>query len=152
MFVFAAIDSFGYKLMLVLHLLTVVAAFAPGFVWPAVAARLKKQQKPVGSTVGDLSSANITRIHGPSLVLTGLFGFGLIGFSDGAIEFSQPWISVAMLLWFVMMGVMFGMQLPAEKKAAAGDTSADKLVSMSSGIVTLLFVIQLFVMVWQPGR
>lgn len=152
MFVLATINSFGYKLMLVLHLLTVVAAFAPGFVWPAVAVRLKKQQKPVGPTVGDLSSANLTRIHGPSLVLSGLFGFGLIGLSDGVIEFSQAWISVGMLLWFVMMGVVFGMQLPAEKKAAAGDVSAEKLVSMSSGIVTLLFVIQLVVMVWQPGR
>lgn len=148
----ASVDTFGYKLMLLLHIVAVVAAFAPGFVWPSVAVRLKKQGKAVGPAIGELSSGNTTRIHGPALVLAGLFGFAMIGLSDGAIEFSQTWISVAMLLWFLMMGVMFAMQLPAEKKAAAGDTSADKIISMSSGIVSLLFVGQVIVMVWQPGR
>lgn len=152
MLAIASVDTFGYQLMLILHIVAVVAAFAPGFVWPSVAVRLKKQGKAVGPTIGELSSGNTARIHGPALVLAGLFGFAMIGMSEGAIEFSAPWISVAMLLWFLMMGVMFALQLPAEKKAAAGDTSADKIISMSSGIVSLLFLIQVIVMVWQPGR
>ena len=152
MLVLGAIDSFGYKLLFLLHIVAIVAAFGPGFVWPSVAVRLKKQQRPVGTTIGELAAGNTMRIHGPALVLAGIFGIGMVAMSDSAIEFSQAWISIAMLLWFLMMGVLFAMQLPAEKKAAAGDLSADKLVSMSSGIVSLLFLLQVINMIWQPGR
>ena len=34
----AAIDDFGYRLFLLLHILSVIVAFAPGFVWPVVTA------------------------------------------------------------------------------------------------------------------
>lgn len=144
-------DSFGYKLFLLLHILTVIVAFAPGFVWPIVSVNLKKQQKPVGPAIGALAAGNTAKVHGPALVLAGFFGFGLIGMSDKVWEFSQSWISVAMLLWFIMMGVLFGMMLPAEKKAAAGDASADKIVSMAGGILHLLLLVMLIVMIWKPG-
>lgn len=144
-------DSFGYKLFLLLHILTVIVAFAPGFVWPIVSVNLKKQQKPVGPAIGALAAGNTAKVHGPALVLAGFFGFGLIGMSDKVWEFSQSWISVAMLLWFIMMGVVFGMMLPAEKKAAAGDASADKIVSMAGGILHLLLLVMLIVMIWKPG-
>jgi uncharacterized membrane protein len=144
-------DSFGYKLFLLLHILTVIVAFAPGFVWPIVSVNLKKQGKPVGPAIGALAAGNTTKVHGPALVLAGFFGFGLIGMSDKVWEFSQSWISVAMLLWFIMLGVVFGMMLPAEKKAAAGDASADKIISMAGGILHLLLLVMLIVMIWKPG-
>lgn len=144
-------DSFGYKLFFLLHILSVIVAFAPGFVWPIVAVNLKKQQKPVGPAIGALAAGNGTKVHGPALVLSGFFGFGLIGMSDKAWEFSQAWISVAMLLWFIMIGVLFGMMIPAEKKAAAGDESADKIVGMSSGLLHLLLLLMLVDMIWKPG-
>ena len=144
-------DSFGYKLFLLLHILTVIVAFAPGFVWPIVSVNLKKQGKEVGPAIGALAAGNTTKVHGPALVLAGFFGFGLIGMSDKVWEFSQSWISVAMLLWFIMLGVLFGMMLPAEKKAAAGDASADKIISMAGGILHLLLLVMLIVMIWKPG-
>lgn len=151
MFAIVPVNTFAYKLMLLIHIVFVVAAFAPGFVWPAVAARLKREGEPVGPTIGRLSAGNTARIHGPSLVLAGIFGGGLVGMSEKVFEFSQAWVSVAMLIWFIMMGVLFGMQLPAEKKAAAGDESANKIISMSSGIISVLFLIQVIDMIWKPG-
>ncbi len=148
----ATLDTTGYKLMLFLHILAVIVAFAPAFVWPVVSVTLKKQGKPVGTTIGGLAAGNTVKIHGPALVLAGIFGFGLVGMSEKAIEFSEPWISAGMLVWFLMMGVLFGLMLPAEKRAAAGDESADKLVSMAGGILHLLLAVQLFLMVFQPGR
>lgn len=144
-------DSFGYKLFFLLHILSVIVAFAPGFVWPVVSVNLKKQQKPVGPAIGALAAGNSTKVHGPALVLSGFFGFGLIGMSDKVWEFSQSWISVAMLLWFIMIGVLFGMMIPAEKRSAAGDESADKIVAMSSGILHLLLLLMLVDMIWKPG-
>ena len=90
-------------------------------------------------------------MHGPALVLAGIFGFGLVGMSDKVVEFSEPWISAAMLVWFLMMGILFGMMLPAEKKAATGDEGAEKIISMSGGILHLLLAVMLFLMVFQPG-
>ena len=147
----AFVDSFGYKLFFLLHILAVIVAFAPAFVWPVVSVQLKKQGKPVGPSIGALAAGNTAKVHGPALVLVGLFGFGLVGMSDKVWEFSQSWVSVAMLLWFIMMGVLFGMMLPAEKKAAAGDAAADKIVSMAGGILHLLLLLMLIDMIWKPG-
>lgn len=144
-------DSFGYKLLFLLHILAIIAAFAPTFIWPSVAVRLKKQQRPVGATIGELSAGNTARVHGPALVLAGIFGLGMVGLSDGAFEFSQAWVSVAVLIWFLMLGALFAVLLPAEKKAAAGDLAAEKLVSMGNGILSLLLVLQVIDMIWKPG-
>ncbi len=144
-------NSFGYKLMLLLHILTILVAFAPAFVWPIVSMNLRKRGEPIGPTVGALAAGNNMRIHGPALVLAGIFGFGLVGLSDSAIEFSQTWISIAMLLWFVMLGVVFGLAIPAEKRAATGDEAAGKKVAMFNGITHLLLLLMLIDMVWKPG-
>ena len=47
-------DSFGYKLFFLLHILSVIVAFAPAFVWPVVSVNLKKQGKEVGPAIGAL--------------------------------------------------------------------------------------------------
>ncbi|MCU1352511.1 MAG: hypothetical protein JWM05_1720 [Acidimicrobiales bacterium] len=145
------IDTFGYKLMYLLHILAVIVAFAPAFVWPVVSGQLKKQGKPVGPAIGALAAGNTTKIHGPALILVGVFGMGLVGMSEKTWEFSQTWVSLALLIWFVMNGVLWGLMLPAEKQAAAGDEAADKKVAMFGGILHLLLLLMLVDMIWKPG-
>ena len=147
----AAIGDTGYNVLLFLHILAAMVAMAPGFVWPIVSVALKKQGKPVGPAIGELAAGNTVKVHGPALVLTGIFGFGLIGMSDDVIEFSEPWISAAMLLWFIMMGLVFGVMLPAERKAASGDEGAEKIISAVGGGLHLLLAIILYLMVFKPG-
>lgn len=149
--VLAAIDSFAYKLVYLLHIASVIVAFAPAFVWPVVSMQLKKQGKPVGPTIGALAAGNTTRVHGPALGATGFFGIVLIVLSEDVIEFSQGWISLAFVLWFAMLGVLFGIMLPAEKLAAQGDEAGDKKVSMAGGILHLLLLLMLIDMIWKPG-
>jgi uncharacterized membrane protein len=144
-------DSFGFKLFFLLHIFAMIVAFAPTIVWPLVSVRLKKEGKPVGPTIGALAEGNTVKIHGPALALTGLFGFGLIGMSDKHFEFSQAWVSLAMVLWFGMLGVMFGLMAPAEKKAHTGDAAAEKQLSMFGGILHLLLLLMVIDMVWKPG-
>lgn len=151
MFALVPVDSFGYKLMLLLHILAVIVAFAPAFVWPFASVKLKKEGKPVGPAIGALAAGNTAKIHGPALVLVGLFGFGLVGMSDKVFAFDQSWVMAAIVVWFLMLGIIFGLMLPAEKKSAAGDESADKLVSMAGGIMHLLLLVMLFLMIWKPG-
>ena len=147
----AAYRDTGYNVVLFIHILAVIVAFAPAFVWPFVSVKLKKQGKPVGPAIGELAAGNTVKVHGPALVIAGIFGFGLVGMSDKYIKFSEPWVSAAMLLWFIMLGVIFGLMLPAEKKAAAGDESADKIVSMAGGIMHLLLGVELYLMIFKPG-
>jgi len=146
------VNTFGYKLMLFLHILSVIVAFAPNFVWPFVSVRLKKQGTPVGPAIAALAAGNTAKIHGPALVVTGIIGCGLVGMSQKSITFADAWISAALLVWFLMLGVVFGLMAPAEKKAALGDAGADKIVSMAGGILHLLLAVMLFIMIWQPGR
>ena len=155
--VLASSNTTGYKLMLFIHILAVIVAFAPAFVWPFVSVKLKKQGKPVGPAIGELAAGNTVKVHGPALVVAGIFGFGLVGMSkpEGASEaifsFGDAWISAAMLVWFLMLGIIFGLMLPAEKKAAAGDEGADKIISMAGGIMHLLLAVMLFLMIFKPG-
>lgn len=147
----AAYRDTGYNVVLFIHILAVIVAFAPAFVWPFVSVKLKKQGKPVGPAIGELAAGNTVKVHGPALVIAGIFGFGLVGMSKKLYTFGDPWVSAAMLLWFIMLGIIFGMMLPAEKKAAAGDESADKIVSMAGGIMHLLLAVVLYLMIFKPG-
>ncbi|MCU1370257.1 MAG: hypothetical protein JWO77_1451 [Ilumatobacteraceae bacterium] len=148
---FAAYRGTGYNVVLLLHILAVIVAFAPAFVWPFASVKLKKEGKQVGPAIGALAAGNTAKIHGPALVLVGLLGFGLVGMSDKYIKFDQSWVMAAMVVWFLMLGIIFGLMLPAEKKSANGDESADKLVSMAGGIMHLLLVVMLYLMIFKPG-
>jgi uncharacterized membrane protein len=148
---FAAFMSTGYKITLLLHILSVIVAFAPAFVWPVASAKLKKEGKPVGPTIGALAAGNTVKIHGPALVLVGFFGLGLVGMSDPVFGFDQSWVMAAIVVWFLMLGIIFGLMLPAEKKAAGGDESADKIVAMAGGFMHLLLLVMLYLMIFKPG-
>ena len=41
MFAIVPVNTFGYKLMLLLHILAVIVAFAPAFVWPFASVKLE---------------------------------------------------------------------------------------------------------------
>lgn len=151
------VDTFGYKLMLFLHIAAVIVAFAPAFVWPLVTARLRRTGEPAAATAASLRQGDTRKVYGPATVLAGLFGFGLVGMSkpegapDPVFEFSQTWISISMLLWFVLLAVQFALMAPAEDKAAEGDADAAKKLPMFTGIQHLLLVLLLILMIWKPG-
>lgn len=151
----AGVGSFFYNSTLLLHILAVVVAFAPAFVWPILRVTMRKQG---GATLPEAVARHIAPnnvlVHGPALVLAGVFGLLTLLFSGGNIEFSQTWVSIAFVLWFLMLGVLFAGVVPAERKAAkTTDTpGADARVSMFGGMLHLLLLLMLIDMIWQPGR
>ena len=76
--ILAATDSFGYRLFFLLHILAILVAFAPAFVWPVVNARLRTQGATPGAEIGKIIRDSWARIHGPALVLAGLFGILMV--------------------------------------------------------------------------
>lgn len=136
--------------MLLLHILTAVVAFAPAFIHPALAAGTKD--------MGDTRIPMLVKMHGalrgvygPSLVITGILGFGLQGLSDGAWTFGQVWMILAIIIWLAMVGVVFGMFIPGEAKLAGGDDSGMDAVGRSGAILSVLLLIMLFLMIFKPG-
>jgi len=153
-------QAFGgmYKVMLLLHLAAVVAAFAPMVVNPFLAARAKAD-----GTLPQVSkhmAANGRQIHFPALILVGLFGLGMVFSSkpDGSDEnlfgFDQAWVSLSLLVWIAMCGIVSGMLLPAERQLAAGDgdpAALEKKVAVGGQVMTVLFLVMLYLMIWKPG-
>jgi uncharacterized membrane protein len=144
-------DSPGYKILLLLHILAVIVAFGPAFAVPVLNARARKMGGDASQVIASLVQGNTLKIYGPATVLVGIFGCGLVGMSEKVWTFSQAWVSVALLLWIFVLALQFGLLAPAEKKAAAGDTDAVRLQSMFTGIQHILLLALLAVMIWKPG-
>jgi uncharacterized membrane protein len=151
-------DTFLQKALFLLHIFSAIVAFAPVFVWPIVNVQSRKAGAKVPAAISGLVARNTMTVHGPALVATGLFGILLVVSSaespvsgDKYFEFSQLWISLAFLVWFGLLGVVFGLAFPAERKVAEGDVAAEKKVAMFNGISHLLLFVMLILMIWKPG-
>jgi uncharacterized membrane protein len=140
-----------YEFLLLLHLLTMVIAFAGAWTYPRVGAYAAKSDDQTRAGLSGVMAATTVQMHLPALILSGLFGIGLISVGDG-IEFSDAWISIAFLLWFALIGVFFGLVMPAHRKLVAGETGdPEKKLAMATGITHLLFLLMLIDMIWKPG-
>ncbi len=150
----ADVDSFPYNVMLLLHIVAVLVAFAPAFVWPVLRVTMRKQggAEMPGEVSRHIAPTGLL-VHAPALVAAGIFGILTLLLSGGTYEFSQTWVSTAFVLWFLMLGVVFLGIIPADRKAAEPSETpgADARASMFNGMLHLLIVLMLIVMIWKPG-
>jgi uncharacterized membrane protein len=149
--VLADVGSGLYKLFFLLHIIAVLVAFAPAVVHAIMGAQFEALSDEDGQKFARLAYKNSHRVYGPALVLIGFFGVGLVIISDKAIEFSDAWVSLAFIVWLAIIGVVFGMILPSEKKVGGGDMAASKAVAMGGQIATVLLLVMLYLMIWKPG-
>lgn len=156
----ARIGDTGYNIVLILHLLFMVVAFAPAFVWPV----LNRLQRTLATSADPNDTGGEDRVttsavahvvdpmmHGGSMVLTGAFGVILVLLSNDVFEFSQTWISISFVLWFAMLLLFFIGLVPAQRSVRAGHAAADSRLAMTYGGLHLLLLLQIIVMVWKPG-
>ena len=142
--------STGQHILLLLHILCVIVAFGPAFAVPILNVRARRLGGDVPATLAQLVQGNTLKIYGPATALVGIFGIGMVSMGGG-FAFDQTWISIALLLWLLVLALQFGLLAPAEKKAAAGDEGAARMQSMFTGIQHLLLLGLLVVMIWKPG-
>ena len=130
--------SNGYKILGILHIIAVVVAFGPLFLYPSL--------RRAGET------ATIAKMHMrlalPTLVLVWVLGMGLSGASDDAIKVSDGWVSAAILIWVVLVAVSWFMIRPAITDQSERATS---LLAAGTGISHLLLVVAMWLMVFKPG-
>ncbi len=151
MLIVAAIDSSLHRLFLALHIISVMVAFAPAVVHPVMTAQFKKDGDGPLRRFAELGAVNSRRIYVPALVCIGLFGVLLVVTSDDAYSFGDTWVSLGLLVWLAILGVITGMVVPNERKLAAGDLAAEKTIAMGGQIATVLLLVMLYLMIWKPG-
>lgn len=152
--ILAAFNDTPYRIVLVLHIVFVFAAFAPMFVHPFVNAHTAGHE--ARSVVFAEIARRSVRIHSTALILGGLLGFALAGMSDdgtGELVYRvrDGWIAAAVVVWIAMNGVAHAMVIPAEKAIAAGDESKTSRLSAGFAATTALFVAMMYLMVFKPG-
>ena len=142
-----------YKVLFFLHILSVVVAFAPASVHPLLQRQFTSSGSPeVLQRFAGFAAQNGRRVYAPALILAGLWGILIIVTQEGDyFAFDQLWVNLAMVVWIAMNGVVHGMIVPSERKLAAGEAGAEQRLDMGGMIVTLLFLVMLYLMIWKPG-
>lgn len=147
---FGAVGDTGYNIMLFLHVVAMFVALAPTFVHPFLARDNNGDYSVRRSLYTGIAKRSM-RIYGSSLVVGGLLGFGIAGLSDKVYRLSDAWLVVSVIVWLAMNGVLHGMVFPAEKAIANDDQPDPKKAETGSLIITVLFLLSLYLMIFKPG-
>jgi uncharacterized membrane protein len=157
------VDGDLYRLVLVLHILSSIIGFGGMFIagfYGNEAGRLPGREcLAVANTTLKISG----RIPTVAVCAVPILGILLILMSDDFWKFSEAWISLSFLLYFVLMGLATGLQVPTIRKMVALRAGAEgaqsfemqamaKKVAAVSAVVNVLWVIILFLMVFKPGH
>lgn len=123
-------------LLYIVHIIAVVLAFGPLFVYP----RLQK----AGQTA---SVATLhMRVVFPALVVLWVAGMGMAGITKISIA-ETYWIGISIVLWVAAMAVSWFMIKPS---LTDGSEAAAKKLSAGIGITHLIFVVTLILMITKP--
>jgi uncharacterized membrane protein len=151
-YVLATYNNTGYKVMLLLHVLAVIIAFAPAWLTPIVL-----RASGADRAGSDAMGMSILRLSLPFVAIAGIFGFGLAGMSkpEGSDELlfkmSQGWLIAAIILWVVQLLVLWFLARPAFKALAEGAAEARGRVMAATGITHVILLVMLWLMIFKPG-
>ena len=128
-----------YKLFLLLHIASIIVAFAPVIVGAvALAPGGRRASVPQLSDTGRL-------VYSVGLIAAGLFGILLIFASEDVWAFDQTWISLAFVVWIAMNGVFHAMIFPSRRRGGADRAQ------LGLAIMDVLLIVMLYLMIWKPG-
>lgn len=165
------IRSDPYNVVLLIHILSVVVGIGALTLNGVYALEAKNRQGREGLAIAE-ANAKVTKIAEYVILTIPLWGFGLLGMSDGVYEFSQTWIWLSFLLWMVAVGIAQAVLLPADRRIRSlmGELVASppaggsgpppqvaeiealgKKAGAMGGLLNLLLVVIIALMVWKPG-
>jgi uncharacterized membrane protein len=150
--VLAAYADTGYNILLLLHIVAVVVAFAPAAINPLLERYLVRNGGDAAlQTWAGFARDYTKKIALSALVVALVTGILMIVVSDEVIEFSDTWISLAFLVWFAIAGVVSALILKGERLVAAGDMKGRELLAKGGPIATVLLLVMLYLMIFKPG-
>ena len=126
-----------YRILYLVHLLSVIVAFGPLFVYP----RLQR-----AGQIQSIAALHM-RLVFPALVVLWVAGHPHAGV--GEIRLGGTWfVTVTIVLWVVALAVSWFLIRPA---IAADTDGARSRMAMGIGITHLILVVSLYLMIFKPG-
>ncbi len=152
--ILAAVGDTPYNIVALLHIVAVVVAFAPAFVHPLLRSQVRSGGSTEQQPLLSIMAANARRFYGPALIVAGLLGIALVEMSDDVYSLTAGWVIAAIVIWVAMNGVLHGLISPSLRAIGCGQgtPSTERRLEFGSALLTLLFIVQLVLMIWQPGN
>jgi uncharacterized membrane protein len=166
----AGINSGIYKILLLLHILTVIVGIGAVVMNGLYAAQAQKRPGPTGRAVVEANHA-VTDVAEKVIYLIPVFGILLVLTSDHAWKFSQTWVWLAIVVYVVAIGIAHSVLIPGTKRiielqkemesappraggappqVAEIETIGQRL-AVGGGVTNLLVVVLVALMIWKPG-
>lgn len=165
------LDSTGYKIVFVLHILSLIFGFGPFVLNGLYGAQAKKRPGVGGLAIGE-ATFEVGKVAQIVIYTVPIWGIGLLGMSDGVWEFSQLWVWLSLVLYVVAVGISHAVMKPSAKRmnvlaaemVNAGGPPAGgpppqvvemegigKKLAVGGTVLNLLLVTILVLMVFKPG-
>jgi uncharacterized membrane protein len=159
-----------YKLLVAAHLICVVGGFG-GLGYNALYLSLAQRRRGGGTAAVLEVNRMVSGLAEVLLYGVALFGIGAVAASHHLVKFSDAWISAALGLFVVAVGLLHGWIRPNQRRYSAvvgrleapavegGDRTSDlaalssyeKRVGLGWGVFNVVFIAALMVMVFQPN-
>ena len=161
----------GFKVLVFFHVLCVVGGFG-ALAYNGLYVSLA-QRRPAGGTSAVLEVNRMVSGLAEILIYAAvLFGIGAVGASHKTISFGDAWVSAALAVAVVDIGILHGWIRPNQRRYSAvvqkletpapedeprqaelGELRAyETRVGLGWGVFNLLVVGALYLMIFQPGR
>jgi uncharacterized membrane protein len=145
----------AYKVLLLLHLLSVVIGFGPWMLNGLLPRWALSRSAEEGQAVNG-AAYRISNISQFAIYAAFIFGFATVGSADhNVIKVSQAWVWISILCWLAIVGVMHGLALPAQRQLRDGEgdrAAVTQRLSLAAGIINLLVIVAIVMMVFEPGN
>ena len=171
------IGSTGYKIVFMLHIISIIVGFGGVILNGIYGAEAKKRKGPEGAAIG-AANLHVTEIAEKVIMSVPVWGILLVILSDGVWKFSQVWVGTAIVLFILVMGFATGVQLRNQKRmsalanemamASAGGPppggaaggpppqvaemeALEKKLGMGGAFLSVMVVVMIYLMVFKPG-
>ena len=146
----AAYRDTGYKIVLLLHIITMIVSMTGAVAHPLMFGLEGRRADPDPVA---LAQRIITpsKIYAACFALAGIIGFGLISMSDDVIGWGDTWVWLSIVIWLVVNGLLHAVILPSEVAVARGETTALARLESVGKVAMVLILVLLYLMVVKPG-
>jgi uncharacterized membrane protein len=159
--VIATVRDGFYDFFLLLHLVAAIVGFGGVLLNGLYGAQAKQRPGPGGLAIVEANYWVSVNVAEKAIYLVPIFGFALIGLSDGLYEFSQTWVTASLVLYVIGLVNARLVLLPTQRhminmmKEGPPDPmkmeSAGRRLGMFGGLSHLLFTAIMVLMIWKPG-
>ncbi len=156
-----------YRVVLLLHILTVVVGFGGIIVNAGMARAARQRGGAEGVAIGEASAAVTKQVSQNAFYAVPVFGILLVVLSDSTFGFEEPWVGAAIVGYLAAAAILVAVVVPSQRRAnelaaglvanrSAGSAGAemtqlDKKLAAFTGVFNLLFLAVLALMIFKPG-